>query len=74
MVRLTDRRDMTIAVDWDVTHQTKPKTNETGRMPRWIGILAGCTCHFMVLSCCSSCVNESPWEETFPMIDQWFEV
>ena len=25
MVRLTDRLDMTIAVDWDVTPQTKQK-------------------------------------------------
>ena len=26
VVRLTDRPDMTIAVDWDVKHQTKPKS------------------------------------------------
>ena len=26
VIRLTDRPDMTIAVDWDIKQQTKPKT------------------------------------------------
>ena len=29
VVRLTDRPDMTIAVDWDVKQQTKPKKSDS---------------------------------------------
>ena len=28
MVRLTDRPDMTIVVDWNIKNQTKPNKNE----------------------------------------------